>query len=1036
MKKFWKIFGISVGSLLGVVIIAIIIVCNVIVTPKQLTPLLNKYAHEFITCQYSFDEVELTFFSSFPEFALRANNVTLINPTEGAQSDTLLHVESVSGVINAGDFIHAFFNEDRIVLNIHGLAISNGTANIYQGKDGICNYDIIAPSDDDEEESTIIFQYCGFDKIDLNGIEASIRMPETEASVKNIKLSAGGRFFAEEVSADGKFVLSADDIYGKIKDIKADCKRIELEGEGIFSNMHFSGEGKLKTENVNLAINNEKMIDNRDIEITMPCDVNVEYTYANLYDGFNVKIDNNEIDLKGKAEMCENGDIYLGIDFETNVWDINKTLALVPAQYLKDVDFLKKLKTDGTFKIDGKINGTLAENNFPLIFANIELDKCNADIEGIPYHLAVEKAKLYADINLNEKSNVTIHELNAAADDMKFDITGNVDDLLGHMTCDMHVKGNADLERLKEVIPDKLKLKLGGNTDIDLKANFALDDAINIRLDKIKANGTIAYKSLNVRYNDSIFVNDSKGVISIEMPNKHTNKHFKEYGNIGIQGEKISCSMAGTINAIVKGADIKVHFGDVLNDKKFIETVCDVKCESLMGNYDTIHFNLNEPDINVTTFPMHKDPMQPGLTATYRSKMSQIVMGKALNFDAAALSFSGFTTYDKSKENILLKLNPTLNAIVADGKLKMAEIKPEIKIPSIDFKFTPRECHINKSRIQIEHSDFNLSGDVTNIKNHIEKNELLKGDLKFESDQTNVDEIMALVNGIGNSSEETKQEEQMPDEDNPFMVPKGVDIALTTIIKKAIFNDNELRDVTGKLTVKDGILIAEQMGFTSEAAEMQLTGIYRSERKNHLFCGLDFHLLNIDIHKLIKLIPSIDTIVPMLKSFEGNAEFHLAAETYLKSNYDIKFSTLRGAAAIEGKDLVLLDNKTFSTIAKYMMFNKKTKNIVDSLSVEATLFRNEVDIYPFLVSMDKWQAVLAGRHNLDMSFNYHISLTDCPLPARLGLDITGTFDDPKFKLVPCQYKALYKPNKRGAVEEQILTLKKQIADALKANVIK
>ena len=100
-------------------------------------------------------------------------------------------------------------------------------------------------------------------------------------------------------------------------------------------------------------------------------------------------------------------------------------------------------------------------------------------------------------------------------------------------------------------------------------------------------------------------------------------------------------------------------------------------------------------------------------------------------------------------------LNPTLNAVVTDGILRMTEIKPEIKIPSIDFKFTPKECHINKSRIQIEHSDFNLSGDVTNIKNHIEKNGLLKGNLKFESDQTNVDEIMNLVNGIGNEKEAT-----------------------------------------------------------------------------------------------------------------------------------------------------------------------------------------------------------------------------------------------------------------------------------------
>ena len=79
------------------------------------------------------------------------------------------------------------------------------------------------------------------------------------------------------------------------------------------------------------------------------------------------------------------------------------------------------------------------------------------------------------------------------------------------------------------------------------------------------------------------------------------------------------------------------------------------------------------------------------------------------------------------------------------------------------------------------------------------------------------------------------------------------------------------------------------------------------------------------------MIPDIDTLVPMLKSFAGKAEFHIAAETYMKSNYDLKLSTLRGAAALNGQNLVLIDNETFTQIAKYLMFNKKTKNIVDSI---------------------------------------------------------------------------------------------------------
>ena len=298
----------------------------------------------------------------------------------------------------------------------------------------------------------------------------------------------------------------------------------------------------------------------------------------------------------------------------------------------------------------------------------------------------------------------------------------------------------------------------------------------------------------------------------------------------------------------------------------------------------------------------------------------------------------------------------------------------------------------------------------------------------FGSRVTDVNQLLELMNGIGRTDSVVPMESA---EDNPFMVPKGMDIALETKIDKAFAGNGEFDDVGGRVTIKDGILILEQMGFTSKAAEMQLTAMYRSDRMNHLFAGVDFHLLNIDVAELIHLIPDIDTIVPMLKAFDGKAEFHLAAETYLKSNYDLKMSTLRGAAAIEGKDLVLLDGETFSTIAKYMMFNKKTRNKVDTLSVEMTVFRNEVDVYPFLIVMDKYKAIISGRHNLDMTFDYNLSAI---APIRLGLEVKGNPDKLKYKLSKAENKTLFVPEKRNAVETPTMQLKKMISESLKSNV--
>ena len=128
-----------------------------------------------------------------------------------------------------------------------------------------------------------------------------------------------------------------------------------------------------------------------------------------------------------------------------------------------------------------------------------------------------------------------------------------------------------------------------------------------------------------------------------------------------------------------------------------------------------------------------------------------------------------------------------------------------------------------------------------------------------------------------------------------------------------------------------------------------------------------------------------------------------------------------------------MDTETFDEISKKLLFNrKKTKNVIDSLSVEMTAFRNEIDLYPFVVSMDKYQAVLSGYHNLDMTYNYHISLTNSPLPV--GLNVLGSADDLKFQVGRCKYRKLYKPKQRGVVDEQVLALKKTISSSLQSGV--
>ncbi len=236
------------------------------------------------------------------------------------------------------------------------------------------------------------------------------------------------------------------------------------------------------------------------------------------------------------------------------------------------------------------------------------------------------------------------------------------------------------------------------------------------------------------------------------------------------------------------------------------------------------------------------------------------------------------------------------------------------------------------------------------------------------------------------------------------------------------------------MRIKDGILVLDELKFSTPAARMQLTAIYRTPRKNHLYLGLDYHMLDIEIAQLLKVIPEIDSLMPMLRSFGGRGEFHMAIESYLDSKYNLKKSTLRGSSSIKGQDLVLMDGETFSDIAKKLRFKKKTENKVDTLSAEFTIFKDEIDVYPFLIVMDKYKAVIGGRHNFDLTYDYNISVVQSPLPFRLGVDVTGNPDKMKYKLGKAKYAEFYRPAYRREVPNKQLELRKIIRDALTQKV--
>ena len=1005
MKRFWKIFGITLGSIVGVLLLAVVIVCSVVFSPKQLTPIVNRVADSLLTCPHELEEVNLTFFKTFPHFGVAVKGLYVINPMDGAQSDTLLAAPKLLVDVNIKQYL------DSQLLDIRHVLLKDVVLNPYINADGATNFDVLRLAKDTVEDTTATV-------LPFNIRLHRLSLTTQQLSLVDEKDSLYFRDLGLRLSAVGEM--------DSLLHIGAEIKELALDWSGL--GVAVTGYGARETE------------------------------------GFTM-------DLQVKASE----------------WDIEQVLGQLPERFARLVP--SDISVAGKASVEGRVHGTLADNVLPEVDAHVTVDNVTASYKPLPYVLRQVSmdADAHLDLNKGERSKVKVNSLKAMTQHTKVSVKGEIDELLADMVLDLKVALDAHLPDFAYFLPEALQVN--GSAKGDVNAKIRLSDLTAMNLEKGTFSGQINLSGLDVA-KDSMTVSLPKTAMRFRMPNPQPSWRKVNWLDLKLKMDGVAFNQPGLAQVDLGQSDLRVELGNVLKTLPVLYANVDLQSpKALTVAMDSINVNIAAPHVTAYTEYDTKDTTRvpifnskvafmdlrcnynnirahlkqsaieaklsggrrlksvPSLSAAIVSQAMTANADEDVKLDTKQFEIKASARYNKHGKNFLLKWNPKLHFDMHQAEVDLSFFPQHVSVPQITFDYNNHIFQIETSQINLGKSDFSLVGEVYNISKWLQKRDTLTGELNFVSNHTDVNELMELFSADQGSEEAPAQPvvdstaiataaPAAPDSvakthDGPFLVPPMVDLVLNTKIKEAVVFNEKAYNVGGKVYVRNNTLVLEEMGFVCNAAKLQLTAMYRTPRKNHIYLGLDYHMLDVDIKALISMIPQIDSMVPMLKSFAGNAEFHLAAETYLNQDYKIKPSTIRGACSLFGRDLVVLDSETFDKISKILLFSKKTENKVDSLSAEITLYKKEIDVYPFCVSIDNYMAALGGRHNLDMSFNYHVNLLS---PFYIGVDVTGTLDDLKIKPAKCIYAQDFRPLFHNKVDTQTAELRQLIRDSMRRNV--
>lgn len=1101
LRKTLKITGITLGSIIGLVIIALALVCWTVFTPSRLTKVAEKAIEKYSPARAKVDKVDLALIGSYPFLGFRLNGLVIYDDMEDSPSDTLAAIDALTVTV---DF-KTLYKEKKIILT--NLDVNGVEANAFTASDGRSNLDVFSSNDEKkpEKDDSGMDIYADLQKISIKDVDLSYRDMKsgTDAAISNLEIDLKGllNYDSLEAKADIAVASVKASIKNDSTDVSAGMDGLRINGDLTKYNDDVSGNLTLNLKETSAAagtmnadLDNLKLILDhmtcslgqdglKDLESALKMEAS-DLNFSNdgmststgsvsmkadkakyLGDSINVKgftfnsqtISLNLSDSTGSVTKAGIDKLLLDIDggIKLDMSNVNSTLKADIEGAALNTGGENPMKVNSpqiSFNADGKIQGDDIALNSELNTPSMNLALGNdIYIPGWPMSL---------NIPLATNRDITRFEIkegaNATVDGQQIGFSAN-----GTLGGQQAVAGRAriktvrdlDIDKLISMIPDAFQnaldgIDVHGILGLDLNVKGTLGDKGSV-LDDAKAK--LSLRNLDAMINDSLKAQSGKLAADITYPSRVAVDKNRQTADIVLSAADLAVSVidSTTINASFDNLDLNASVAGFNEETNKMNILLDLRAEKLRADMDTISGAMDNADISITLAPAEKTT---AMMANVAFNDLSAAIGNTINATLGNSTIHAMAQYDESKDDMLLKWNPQIKMTMADANIEMLE--EPIVVPQLDMDFSLGRFNINDCRVELDNSDIMLWGDVYNIGAYLDGTGLLTGELFLESDYVDVNRLMSLA---GADAESVEAAQKTADDieagkdtisGGPFMVPKGIDLTLYTNLSEINFNDNIFNNVGGDITIRDGVAVLQELGFSSKAAEMQLTAIYKTPSIEDRFMELDFHLLDIEIDELIDLIPAVDSIVPMLKAFSGKAQFHLAAETFLEpdtkehGDYFPVMSTLIGAAAIEGKDLVVLDNEIFNSIKKKLLMSKDARNVVDSLDVELQVLRDKVDLYPTRIKMDRYEAIVSGRHNInkDLSCSYNVSLIECPLPIRLGVTVSGPINGitesplKHIKVGRPKYDKLYKPSKRGNTEEKVLQMKEDILNTLRGNV--
>lgn len=449
LKKIFIGLGILIVLILGAAILLPVIYKDKIVA------MVKEEVNKNINAKVDFGDFDLTILSSFPDFTLSINNLSVagIAPFEG---DTLTSAKTLSLTVD----IMSVINGGQI--DIKKIHLEQPLINLIVLKDGKANWDIAKP--------------------DSSAAAGSSEPSKFKVALKSYSIEHG-RVSYDDASLG--FSMTMEDLSHSGKgDFTQDLFVLSTNTTAAATDLWYGGVKYLHRAETKLKA---------DLDMDMP---NFKFTFKENELVLNRLV----LGMDGWLAMPKE-DIVMDLKFEAKQNEFKNFISMIPGVFREGFD---GMKTSGTLAFKAWVKGTYNEKqmpgfgvnlkigngmfqypSLPVAVNNVQVDLNIANPDGIPDHTLIDLNRMHVELG-REPFDAKLRVRTPVSD---ADINGNI-------------KGFVNFANISKIVPLEQGTTISGSMNADLNFNGRLSAIEQKRYEDFQAAGSLLLSKFNYTSKD------------------------------------------------------------------------------------------------------------------------------------------------------------------------------------------------------------------------------------------------------------------------------------------------------------------------------------------------------------------------------------------------------------------------------------------------------------------------------------------------------------------------------------------------------